>query len=102
MKRGMGWVVVGTLAGLAACRQDATRVAPPEPDPLVLSQDLSSKCFHWPAVDFTRTNMADALASLSAGDPAVEFELKTVDGQPYRLSELLATQPVLLVLGSYT
>jgi hypothetical protein len=101
MMRGTCSILAGALVILAAC-QDQKGVTPPPHDPLYLTQDLSSHCFHWPDVDFTRANFADALASRKAGDQAVEFQLQSVDGRLYQLSELLATRPVLLVLGSFT
>ena len=36
------------------------------------------------------------------GEPAIEFSLMDVDGNPYVLSELLREKPVLLVFGSFT
>ena len=36
------------------------------------------------------------------GEPAIEFALMDVDGNPYVLSELLREKPVLLVFGSFT
>ena len=66
------------------------------------STDLASGCFGWPAADFTPTNRAAVSPSLGTGESAVDFTLATVDGTPVRLADLLATRPVLLVLGSFT
>ena len=92
-------VIAGTVLAVTACEEKTSTPPPEHPG---LSSELSSRCFHWPSAEFTRTNMADALASLAVGDQAVDFELATVDGARYRLSNLLFTRPVLLVLGSYT
>ena len=37
-----------------------------------------------------------------AGEPAIEFTLMDVDGDPYTLSELLQEKPVVLIFGSFT
>ena len=36
------------------------------------------------------------------GDAAIDFELRTVDGQTVRLSEQLGDKPVVLIFGNYT
>jgi hypothetical protein len=56
--------------------------------------------------------MADVMSSpfyeelmtprVTAGDPAVPFELPTADGELVRLADLIGSSPVALVFGSYT
>lgn len=67
-----------------------------------LSDALQSNCYSWSAREFTRESHARIFVSMSEGDRAVEFELRDAYGIPYKLSELLATKPVLLVTGSHT
>lgn len=39
---------------------------------------------------------------LSAGDPAPDVSLCTLDGAPVRLAEFWKSAPVVLIFGSYT
>ena len=100
-----GWLIgLGTCLVVAGCGEDlGTGPDPslPLPGP-VLSEDLSSHCFRWPEAAFTRSRYADVSTALSPGETAVDFELADVEGNPYRLSDLLVDKPVLLVLGSFT
>lgn len=75
---------------------------PDDPGGLVLSHDLSDHCFRWPEADFSRRNYAQTEISLAEGEPAVEFVLEDLAGESHALSRLLATRPVVLVLGSFT
>jgi hypothetical protein len=95
---------VGFLVLFAACEETPnTPVEPRVDDPSpVLSDGLRLGCYGWPEREFTLLNRPKIAASLHPGDPAVEFTLATVEGEPHSLSELLATKPVLLVLGSFT
>ena len=72
------------------------------PDGPELSTALISGCFDWPAQEFTPDNIADGRPTLTEGELAVDFTLEDVDGKPHTLSQLLATKPVLLVLGAFT
>jgi hypothetical protein len=67
----------------------------------VLSNELESGCFNWPAEEFTTDNHAE-IQTIAEGGLAVEFILKDVDGTAYTLSGLLAEKPVLMVFGAYT
>jgi hypothetical protein len=63
---------------------------------------LRSGCFGWPAIDFSPTNKASLTTGLAPGDRAVDFALRDLSGHTVRLSDLLATRPVLLIIGSFT
>jgi len=67
----------------------------------VLSGELESGCFNWPAEEFSTDNHAQ-VQTIAEGSLAVEFTLKDVDGTAYTLSDLLAEKPVLMVFGAYT
>lgn len=77
---------------------------PPDEPPSVLlpSSELQSGCYGWPAADFTPENRVYADVGFAAGEPAVDFTLKTLDGEQVTLADLLLTKPVLLVSGSFT
>lgn len=100
--RVLGAVLI--LSGLVGCGEKEGMVAPdpPPPAPPELSQDVSSNCFRWPGATFTKQNFAYVYTSMAPGERAVDFELADLEGTSYRLSELLVTKPVLLVLGSFT
>lgn len=59
-------------------------------------------CFDRPSAPFGPDNYTDPTAQLARGDRAPDFALEDVDGQTHRLSELLKSKPVVLVLGNYT
>jgi hypothetical protein len=67
-----------------------------------LSGELKESCFDWPDKEFSKQNRAKPLTFFEKGDQAVDFTLKTVDGEAVTLSELLATKPVLLMAGNWT
>lgn len=69
---------------------------------LVLSDALVDYCFEWPDTEFSSTNKATLGTSIADGALAVEFTLLDVDGNPFTLSQLLQTRPVLMVFGAYT
>lgn len=99
-----GWLLsLSLLAGAAACSDDSAPAAPSPPSAApVLSTDLRSGCFGWPATEFSPGNFATVRTLLQQGSPAVEFTLRDTDGRSYSLSGLLATRPVLIMTGSYT
>ena len=66
-----------------------------------LRQDLVSNCGNWPEEPWAPDNQV-ARGLLAAGAAAVDFTLRDVSGAPHTLSDLLATRPVLLLLGAYT
>jgi len=68
----------------------------------VLSDALTDYCFEWPDTEFSSTNKASVTTSITDGALAVEFTLLDVDGNPFTLSQLLTTRPVLMVFGAYT
>ncbi len=63
---------------------------------------LVSNCLGWPEREISQSNFIRFKTSLAEGEPAVDFALKDVNGATYTLSGLLATKPVLLVLGGVT
>jgi hypothetical protein len=67
-----------------------------------LSETLQSGCFGWPGIDFSPGNKANVATFLGPGQRAVDFALRNTAGAVVRLSELLATRPVLLIAGSFT
>ena len=69
---------------------------------LSLSQDLQSSCYSWPEQRFSPENVAKFTAALPVDAMAVEFSLRDLEGNSYKLSTLLETKPVLLILGSFT
>ena len=85
----------------AGCDEDPGAVRPTTPES-PLSSNLQSNCYSWPEREFAPDNVAVVQASLPAGSPAVEFCLRDLDGNVYRLSGLLKDKPVLLVLGAYS
>ncbi len=64
-------------------------------DEPVLSTALKRGCFRT-----TRGNFDNA--GLAIGERAVNFTLKDIYGNEYRLSRLLALKPVVMVFGSFT
>ena len=93
--------MIALLIFAAGCNDDPGAVEPPQPKS-PLSSNLQSNCYSWPAQQFSPNNVALLKASLPAGSAAVEFSLEDGDGNGYRLSTLLKSKPVLLVLGAYT
>jgi hypothetical protein len=67
----------------------------------ILPDELVSNCYDWPAVEFTQQTSAQ-MGLYTSGGMAIDFTLREVDGTPRTLSELLATRPVLMVLGAFT
>ncbi len=104
MRYGQIAVAILLLTAPLGCGEEGG-TAPPgadPPEPPVLFRDISSHCYRWPGATFTRLNFAQVYTSMAPGELAVDFELEDVEGKHYRLSELLMTRPVLLVLGSFT
>jgi hypothetical protein len=95
-------LIVATLWALpAGCDDDPATVRPPQEDS-GLSSNLQSGCYSWPGEEFSPENLAALDAALPAGSAAVDFSLRDLEGNTFRLSTLLKSKPVLLVLGSYT
>jgi hypothetical protein len=69
---------------------------------LLPESSLDSGCYGWPDVEFSKTHHAVTKVLGVPGDPAIDFGLRDVDGAMHRLSKLLETRPVFLVLGSFT
>jgi len=80
------------LTALTACESSNTATAKPEP---VLSDTLKTGCGN-PGVYAT-----DA-TGLAVGSKAINFTLKDVNGNPVRLSSLLAEKPVVIIFGSFS
>ncbi len=81
---------------------DESGITHPASRDVALSQDLQSNCYSWPEHEFSPQNVAALEAALPTGSAAVEFSLEDLDGNVTRLSTLLKSKPVLLVLGSFT
>lgn len=101
-------VFLGGLLAAAAC--DDSTVAPPARDPsagdvvsvLRSSRHLTSGCYEWRPDDLTFIDRNETVVSFAAGDTAVDFTLRDVDGEPYRLQTLLGTRPVVLIFGAFS
>lgn len=104
VQRFTGWLLsLSVLAGAPACSDNRAPVAPGPTSPApVLSTDVRSGCFGWPATEFAPGNAASVRTLLQTGSPAVEFTLRDAAGRPHTLSRLLATRPVLIMTGSYS
>ena len=72
------------------------------PTPAPINIGFLSSCFDWPYEEFSLTNRAVLNVAFISGDTAPNFTLKDTDGQPYSLSSLLETKPVLMVFGAFT
>jgi hypothetical protein len=68
----------------------------------VLSSELKSNCYNWPAEDFTTDKFAPWKPSVAAGQLAIDFTLRDVEGKSHTLSQLLIDRPVWIQLGAYT
>lgn len=68
---------------------------------LLPSSNLKSNCFNFPAQQFTPSHHA-SLSVYAANQPAIDFELLTLNGTVVRLETLLKEKPVLIQFGSYT
>ena len=91
--------------GLAGCGDTGVPTQPPDSLTLTLLPEsaLVSGCFGWPGQDFTPSNHASGDGpSVTVGGQAIEFTLLDHRGTEHKLSELLATRPVLIVLGGFT
>ena len=81
---------------------------PPEPTEttpqsrLLPSSDLQTYCLPWLDESPSPSSSIRLGNGIMEGDPAVDFSLKDVHGETHRLSDLLETKPVLLILGGYT
>jgi len=96
-------IVLSVLAAGAGCDDSPEVVGPPDPDPdPLLSLDLQSNCYGWPAEEFSPDNVAALRAALPAGSKAVEFGVRDGEGNLVQLSTLLESKPVVLVLGTFT
>lgn len=81
---------------------------PPEPaetitpSRLLPSSELQSYCLPWLDETPSPSKSIRLENDIKEGDPAVDFSLNDVYGETHRLSDLLETKPVLLILGGYT
>jgi hypothetical protein len=101
-----------TALAVAACGGSSSLPAPGSPTgpggpgsggaPPNLPGTLQSGCLGWPGTDFSPTNKANVATFLAPGQLAIDFALRDTNGVVFRLSELLATRPVLLIAGSFT
>lgn len=72
--------------------------------------ELTNSCFGFPQMTFHRKNCVKdthgaspyTAGGLSVGDSAYDFTLKDIDGNPHKLSNLIAQKPVVLIWGMYT
>lgn len=72
------------------------------PEDLLADDALTEGLFGWPETDFGRGNSATIEITRRAGDPAVDFTLKDMQGLPHSLARMLGERPVLMILGSFT
>lgn len=86
---------------LWGCDENAPVDVAPDPG-FLLSGALASHCYSWPEQAFSPQNVAVLEAALPVGSSAADFSLRDIEGNAYRLSELLQSKPVLLILGAYT
>lgn len=69
---------------------------------------LLTDCFGWPEASFSPENSVLSLygqqpyLTRRTGDPAVDFTMKTIDGEVVNLKALLSTKPVVMIFGMYT
>jgi len=72
------------------------------PSQLLPSSELDSYCLPW--LDESPSPLSNIRLEngINEGDSAVDFSLKDIHGETHRLSDLLETKPVLLILGGYT
>ncbi|NOR89852.1 MAG: hypothetical protein GQ524_06325 [Anaerolineales bacterium] len=106
-----------TLDGRLAAPMEATPTTdveeqstpiPPEPaatmpqSQLLPSSELQSYCLPWLDENPSPSNSIRLENGIMKGDSAIDFSLKDVQGETHRLSDLLETKPVLLILGGYT
>ena len=94
-----------SVVGMSACGDSGDPVTPEDEYHLVLlpESNLVSGCFGWPGQEFSSTNNAGGVqVSVSAGQPAIEFSLRSPSGSSHALSEFLETRPVLMVFGGFT
>jgi hypothetical protein len=68
----------------------------------ILPTNLTDRCYSWPTTPFGPSNYVQGMTPYPAGNLAVDFTLRDLDGTPYTLSTLLATRPVLMVHGAFT
>jgi len=101
--------LVAAVAALVLSACGGTTPSPAAPTgpgspktPPSLPTTLQSGCLGWPATDFSPANKASVATFLAPGQRAIDFALRDTAGIVVRLSELLATRPVLLVTGSFT
>lgn len=91
---------------LLACHFIAANVSCNEPgttNTLLPDSALVSGCYNWPNQPSSQNNNTGGLRiSVKAGEPAIDFTLKDINGKSHTLSALLETKPVLMVFGSYT
>ena len=99
------WGLLLLALDLAACGGSGAPTQPEDSVKLTLRPEatLVSGCFGWPGQEFTAANHANVGApAVAAGAQAIEFTLLDHAGASHRLSELLATRPVLMVFGGFT
>lgn len=114
--KGPGADLAQTLDGKTDSRADAPAapdqaLAPDKAAPLpdssgapgpALAANTKAGCFGWPAKPFSATNKAKHDVTGLKGSLAVQLFLKDLAGKAYSLSGLLATKPVMLVMGAFT
>jgi len=97
-----GWLVAVVLVACACAKDSPSSPSTTPGAPPGLPTTLNSGCFGWPDTEFCAANHATLQTFLAPGSLAIDFTLKDVDGNPRRLSTLLASRPVLLVHGAWT
>jgi hypothetical protein len=92
-------------SGLVGCGDERGPTDPDDSPTLTLQPEsaLISDCFGWPGQEFSTSNHASGDGpSVTVGSRAIEFTLLDEKGEEHKLSELLATRPVLMVFGGFT
>ncbi len=79
---------------------ELTKTIPPSR--LLPSSELQSYCLPWLEGTPSPSNSIRLENGIKEGDPAVDFSLNDIYGVTHRLSDLLETKPVLLILGGFT
>lgn len=93
-------LVLVIAVGLGCGKKSSS--APPVVGGLRAESELTDNLCNWPQEEFSPTNKVSSQLALAVGEYAIDFTLKDTSGTSYNLGELLATRPVLLILGSCT
>ena len=90
------------MTAMDSAAAEDTQASPDSATGPTLSDQLEDNCFDWPTSEFTPASHAQWITSLKKGDLAVDFTLEDTAGNSHTLSQLLASRPVWIQLGSFT